>query len=266
MRIAIIGTGISGLVAADLLHREHDLALFEASDRIGGHTNTIEVDGLSIDTGFIVYNERTYPLFTALLRRLGVATQPTTMSFSVRCDRTGLEYNGTSLDGLFAQRRNLLRPSFLGMIRQILRFNREAPRLLGTPAADLTLGELLDRGGYGRAFREHYLLPMGAAIWSAPEAAMLDFPAGFFIRFFHNHGMLSVNDRPVWRVVSGGSRYYVDALSHPFRDRIRLRTRVHSVRRLPHGVAVDGELFDEVVLACCNYAFDVAQAIVVERA
>ena len=181
----------------------------EAAARAGGHSHTHEVEvvgrRLAVDTGFIVYNERTYPRFSALLAELGVATQGSRMSFSVRDEATGLEYNGTSLNALFAQRRNLLRPSFLGMVQDILRFNREAPRLIDGPEGELPLAELLARGGYGRAFREHYIVPMGAAIWSTDPAAMLGFPARFFVRFLGNHGMLTVNDRPVWRTISGGS-------------------------------------------------------------
>ena len=159
-----------------------------------------------MDTGFIVFNDWTYPNFIALLDELGVASQASSMSFSVRDEVAGLEYNGTSLNTLFAQRRNLLRPSFLGMVRDILRFNREAPRLLDEPGGELPLGEFLARGRYGRAFVEHYIVPMGAAIWSTDPASMLRFPARFFVRFLHNHGMLSVDDRPTWRTISGGSR------------------------------------------------------------
>ena len=218
---------------------------------------SVEVAGrhVSVDTGFIVYNERTYPRFTALLARLGVATQESSMSFSVRDEASGLEYNGTSLNALFAQRRNLVRPAFLGMVRDILRFNREAPRLLDGQGPDPTLGDLLAAGRYGRAFLELYIVPMGAAIWSTDPARMLDFPARFFIRFLHNHGMLTVNDRPVWRTITGGSARYVERLIAPFADRIRLATPVESVRRLPGGVLVkprghEAQRFDAVFLAC----------------
>ncbi len=177
------------------------------------------------------------------------------MSFSVRDEATGLEYNGTSLNALFAQRRNLLRPAFLGMVRDILRFNREAPRLLAVPGKELPLAELLERGRYGRAFRDHYIVPMGAAIWSTDPGAMLGFPARFFIRFLHNHGMLTIGDRPVWRTVRGGSARYVERLTAPFRHRIRLETPVERVRRVPGGVIVkprghQAQHFDAVFLAC----------------
>ncbi len=258
-RVAVVGTGISGMLAARMLAPFHDLTVYEAEDRLGGHTHTVDVERggrtWAIDTGFIVFNHRTYPHFTALLDMLGVESQESSMSFAVSCERTGVEYNGTSLDTLFAQRRNLFRPSFHGMIRDILRFNRRAPELLAHPDERLTLGEYLDAGRYGRAFVEHYLLPMGAAIWSATDATIRAFPAKAFVRFFHNHGMLSVDDRPTWRVVRGGSRTYVDALVAPFRDRVRLATPVAGVRRDEDGVDVrlpDGsvERHDAIVLAC----------------
>jgi predicted NAD/FAD-binding protein len=259
MKIAIVGTGISGLVSAHRLHKAHDLSVFEANDYVGGHTHTyhIELAGKSwaVDSGFIVFNDWTYPNFIALLDELGVESQPSSMSFSVKCERTGLEYNGTSLNGLFAQRRNLVRPSFLGMIRDILRFNREAPGLIETGDDALTLGQYLVEHGYSTAFRDHYIVPMGAAIWSANPAGMLDFPAKYFVRFFHNHGMLSVNRRPVWRVVRGGSRSYVEPLIRAFGDRIRLGTPIDRVTRSPEGVFVkprgtEAEQFDAVVFAC----------------
>jgi len=258
MKIAIVGAGISGLVAARELAREHEITVFEAANHIGGHTHTVDIElrgrHYAVDTGFIVFNDRTYPNFVHLLDELGVASQTTDMSFSVHCERSRLEYNGTSLNGLFAQRRNLVRPSFLGMLRDILRFNREAPRLLAT-ADGITLGEYLSRERYSNVFINHYIVPMGAAIWSAQPSSMFDFPARFFIRFFANHGLLSINDRPQWRTVRGGSREYVVPLVAPFRDRIRLRTPVAEIRRVPGGVVLntdDGERhrFDHVLLAC----------------
>ncbi len=242
MKIAIIGTGVSGLVAAHLLHPRHDLQIFEANDYAGGHTNTIPVEAAGrtwpVDTGFIVFNDWTYPNFIRLLTRLGVASQPTTMSFSVRCERTGLEYNGRNLNTLFAQRRNLFRPSFHGMIRDILRFNREAPQLLEADATGPgpTLGAYLAEHRYGREFIDHYIVPMGAAIWSAPVEQLRAFPARFFVRFFANHGMLSVDHRPQWRVVSGGSQSYVRALTAPLRERIHLGDPVRAVTRGDGGV------------------------------
>jgi predicted NAD/FAD-binding protein len=255
VRVAIVGSGISGLVCAHLLHRRHDVTLFEAGDRPGGHTHTVEVrlSGRvhAVDTGFIVFNDRTYPNFSRLLRQLGVPVRPTTMSFGVRSDRTGLEYSGTGLGGLFAQRRNALRPRFLAMVRDILRFNREALRALGTPLADRPLRDLLGERGYSRGFVEDYLVPMGSAIWSMPPARLLDFPAGFFVRFFSNHGLLSLADRPRWSVIEGGSRTYVERLLAPLGDRVRLRTPVRNVRRTERDVELDpGGRFDHVVLAC----------------
>ena len=256
MRIAIVGSGVSGLVAAALLRREHDIAVFEGDARIGGHVNTLTVPAgegggeVEVDTGFIVYNEGNYPNFTRLLGTLGVATQPTQMGFSVRCDRTGLEYNGSSLRQLFVQKRNLLDPSFHRMLLDIVRFNRAAPAAVRNGSANLTLGEYLEEAAFTPRLAEHYLTPMGSALWSVPRSTVLDMPAAFFVRFFEQHGMLQVDGRPSWRVVQGGSRRYVDALVAPFRDRIRLNTPVREVLRFPDHVRVDGEPFDHVVLAC----------------
>jgi predicted NAD/FAD-binding protein len=259
MKIAIIGSGIAGNVAAYHLSREHDITVFEAGDHVGGHTHThaIEQDGQSynVDTGFIVFNDWTYPNFIALLDELGVPSQESAMSFSVRAEGSGIEYNGTSLNTLFAQRRNLLRPSFLRMIRDILRFNREAPALLDSEGDDTTLGDYLAAQHYSQTFIEHYIVPMGAAIWSTDPENMQRFPARYFVRFFHNHGMLSVDQRPQWRVVQGGSARYVEKLTAPFRERIRLRTPVEWIRRLPGQVLVkarglDVERYDQVFLAC----------------
>lgn len=258
MRIAIVGGGISGLVAAHLLHREHAVSVFESEDRIGGHTHTVdvEIDGErhAVDTGFIVYNERTYPHFTRLLGELGVATRPTDMSFSVSCERSDLEWASRGLGAIFAQRRNLFRPSFRRMLRDVLRFNREAPALLESPEEKASLGDYLQGAGYSRAFVEHYVVPMGAAIWSADPRTFLDFPAAAFVRFFHHHGLFDTRARTPWRVVRGGSRRYVEALVGGFRDRIRTRAPVTSVLRHASGVEIatrDGtrEAFDRVILA-----------------
>lgn len=220
------------------------------------HTVDVAQGGRSyaVDTGFVVYNESTYPEFTRLLDRLGVATQPTEMSFSVHCESTGLEYCGSSLSGLFAQRRNLLRPAFLRMLRDILRFNRLAHRVLLEGPLDATLGDLLRSQRLSPEFRRYYLLPMAAAIWSAAPAATLDFPAEFFLRFFHNHGLLGLRTQLPWRVIRGGSARYVEALTRPFRDRLRLGQPVAEVRRRQEYVeiAVAGEppqRFDRVILA-----------------
>ncbi len=259
MKIAIIGSGIAGNVAAYRLHRDHDITVYEAADHVGGHTHThtIESSGAryEVDTGFIVFNDRTYPNFISLLAELGVATKASAMSFSVRNEHNGLEYNGTSLNGLFAQRRNLFRPSFLRMIRDILKFNREAPELLGAPERDISLGDYLAANDYSRGFVDHYIIPMGAAIWSTDPENMQRFPACYFVRFLHNHGMLSVNDRPQWRVIQGGSARYVEKLTAPFRDRIRLQTPVEWIRRLPGRVLIkirglESARFDAAFVAC----------------
>lgn len=254
MKVAIIGSGISGLAVAHMLQRRHDISLFEANHYVGGHTNTVNVSlehgQWSVDTGFIVYNEHNYPNFTRLLAKLGVETQPSTMSFSVRCDRTGLEYNGSTIRQLFVQKRNLLRPSFYRMIRDILRFNRQALRSINESDSETTLGDFLRSGHYSKSFIEHYLVPMGSAIWSVPARRVLQMPTDFFVRFFDNHGMLTVNNRPEWRVIKGGSKRYVDKLIGSFRDHIRLNSPVRRVLRRHEHVEVDGEVFDHVVLAC----------------
>jgi predicted NAD/FAD-binding protein len=254
--IAVVGAGIAGLVAAERLARAHDVILFEAEDRLGGHTHTVDVatpggGSLAIDTGFIVCNDRTYAGFLALMARLGVSLRPSTMSFSLRCERTGLEYNGADLDRLFVQRRNLLRPSHWGMIRDILRFHRDALALRGS---ETPLGDVLAAGRYGRAFRERYLVPMMAAIWSAEPQKLMAMPARFFVAFFANHGMLSVNDRPQWFTVVGGSRSYLAPLAAGFRERVRLGAPVERLQRTADGVLVtvrgqQPERFDGAVVA-----------------
>lgn len=264
MNIAVIGAGISGLYAAYRLSGQHEVTLFEANGYPGGHTNTVdvEIDGErhAIDTGFIVFNDWTYPNFVSLLDELEICSRPTEMSFSVRCDRTGLEYNGSSLNGLFTQRRNLLRPGFHRMVRDILRFNREAPReLLGNAVppgtVEMTVADFLKSGRYSREFAEHYLLPMGSAIWSCPPGTFQEFPIRFIVDFYRNHGLLSLRNRPTWRVIEGGSRSYVQAILRRFRGRTYLGTPIERVRRLvdrvevaPRGAQVQS--FDHVVLAC----------------
>lgn len=258
MKIAIIGSGIAGNVAALNLHEEHDITVFEANDHIGGHSHTHDIDWdgnhYSVDTGFIVFNYKTYPHFTRMLKDLNVAVQPSNMSFSVKCERTGLEYNGNTLNTLFAQRRNIFNPSFYRMIKDILRFNREAPAQLDTAEYGLSLGEFLSLNNYGSEFIEQYLVPMGAAIWSSDPKQMYAFPAGFFIRFFHNHGLLSVSDRPQWHVIKGGSREYVRKLTAPFADRIRTQSPVESIVRHTDHVSIkvageEVEKFDQVFIA-----------------
>jgi predicted NAD/FAD-binding protein len=258
VKLAVVGTGISGMVAARRLAADHDVTVFEAAPYLGGHTNTVDVEedgrGLAVDTGFIVFNEKTYPAFCALLSELGVAWKPSDMSFSVRNEKSGLEYNGTSLDGLLAQRTNALRPSFWRMIRDILRFYREAPAVLEDEDDRTTLGEFLERGRYSRAFVEDHLVPMGSAVWSAKPESMRTFPLRFLVRFFHNHGFLQVDDRPQWLVIRGGSRSYVEPLMRPLEGRIHLSTPVVRVRRTSRGVTLrtkagDEAHFDRVVLA-----------------
>lgn len=258
MRIAVVGAGVSGLVAADALRHEHEITVFEAGDRAGGHSHTVRVETATgprdVDTGFVVFNRATYPEFCRLLERLGVGSQPTGMGFSVSDRRSGIEYAGETPAGLFAQRRNLLRPAFLRMVSDVLRFNREAESLAARLGPEASLGDLCATGGFSAAFRDLYLVPMGAAIWSSNERDMLAFPARFFVRFFRNHGLFEPPGRQLqWRVVSGSSKNYVDALVRPFAHRLRLRTPVQRVRRVPDGVEVrtDGasERFDEVVFA-----------------
>jgi predicted NAD/FAD-binding protein len=257
-RVAIVGTGIAGLACAHALHRRHAIEVFEAEGRIGGHVHTVPVDlggrRFEVDTGFIVFNEHTYPGFCRLLEALGVASQPTDMSFSVRCDEAGLEYAGGGLSQLFADRSNLVRPRFLRMVRDVIRFYADARSLLERPDPKVSLGAWLEGRRYGRELLDHHLLPMSAAIWSCAPQAVLEFPALTLVRFFANHGLLDLRDRPRWRVVAGGSARYVEALVAPFRDRIRLRCAVRKLSRLPSGVELvlaDGSRhrFDDVVLA-----------------
>ncbi len=259
MRIAIIGTGIAGNVAAYKLRDRYDVTVFEAAGYVGGHTNTVDVDDdggtLAVDTGFIVFNDMTYPNFIRLLDEIGQPSQPSNMSFSVHSANGQLEYNGSSLNGLFAQRRNLVRPSFYAMVRDILRFNREAVVDIGRAQQSLALGEYLASRNYGAGFINHYLVPMAAAIWSSEPLAVLDMPAHFLVRFFKNHGLLQLEDRPQWRVIQGGSREYVKRLVRGHRESIRLNTPVRSIRRFPNHVEIvterDGrEEFDYVFVAC----------------
>lgn len=261
MKVAIIGSGISGLSCAHYLSADHEVHVFEANRRIGGHTATVDVQlgtrRYAIDTGFIVFNDWTYPNFIALMDELGVASKPTAMGFSVRDPLSGLEYSGTNLDTLFAQRRNLLSVPFIGMIRDILRFNREAVADLEAGRIDdaQTLGAYLASNGYGEKFIRHYLAAMGSAIWSADCATILEFPVSFFVRFFKNHGLLSVKDRPQWRVIEGGSREYLRPLCARFAERISTGNPVVKViRHRSRGVTLqmaDGRQlpFDQVVFA-----------------
>lgn len=260
MKIAIIGSGISGLTAAYVLNRQHDITVFEASQRIGGHTATVDVNvqgqHYAVDTGFIVFNDRSYPNFIKLMEQLKVESQPSEMSFSVSCAQTGLEYSGSNLNTLFAQRSNIASPYFLRLVKDILRFNKQAQRDLdrGVLAADMSLGEYLQRNNYSEGFKRHYLIPMTAAIWSASTDVVMGFPLVFFVRFFKNHGLLSVNDRPQWRTIVGGSREYLEPLTREFSQHIRLECPVLSVSRKQHGVVVNTgqygeEHYDQVVFA-----------------
>mgnify|MGYP000058614534 CR=1 FL=1 len=260
-KIAIIGTGISGLSTAYLLSKKHQVHVFEKSDRIGGHTATVDVelDGSSyaIDTGFIVFNNVTYPNYLALLDEISIEKQETEMSFSVRNLQTGLEYNGHNLNTLFAQRRNFLNPRFWFLIRDILRFNKQCKTLAKSHAYsdELTLGEFLANNNFSTYFCEHYILPMGAAIWSTSLKEMEAFQFKFFVQFFHNHGLLNITDRPQWYVIPGGSRNYLAPLTEPFKENIHLNADIKSVTRNDKEVTLElssGELhnFDEVVFAC----------------
>jgi predicted NAD/FAD-binding protein len=238
-RFAVIGSGISGLSAAWMLQRSHDVEVFEADNRVGGHSNTLDVTigdrKVPVDTGFIVYNEPCYPNLTALFAHLGVETAATDMSFAVSLDRGRLEYAGSDLLGLLAQPANLVRPRFWSMVRDLLRFYREAPAALAF-MGDESLDDWLDARGYGAPFREDHLYPMAAAIWSTPAMEVGQYPAADFVRFCENHGLLRLTDRPQWRTVVGGSRAYVAKLTSPFADRIHLSTPIVSVRRTGQGV------------------------------
>jgi predicted NAD/FAD-binding protein len=257
MRIAIIGAGISGLVAAHLLHREHDVSVFEAADWIGGHTHTVRVDGADgthdVDTGFIVMNDRNYPNFERLLAKLGVATQASNMSFSVS-DGRDFEYSSTSLAGLFANPRHLASPRFLRMLADLRRFQREARELLATDGDGPSLREYLDQRSYSREFVEGLIVPQAAAVWSADPRQMWTFPARFLAQFFDNHGMLGLGSRPKWRTVAGGSHRYVERLIAPFSERIMLSQPVTSISRVADRVEVtvrgrEPQRFDRVVIA-----------------
>jgi predicted NAD/FAD-binding protein len=260
LRVAIVGSGISGLACARLLQRQgHSVTLFEANDYAGGLTHTVDVtlDGTTapVDTGFLVYNDRTYPRLIALFDELGIQSVPSTMSFAVRDDAAGVEWAGTDLRSLFAQASNLGRPAFWHMLADLLRFNRATTAMQRAGRVpDITLGEYLDAGGYSASLRDWYLLPMAAAIWSVPLSAVLDFPLPAFVRFCDRHGLLQIVDRPQWRTVVGGARTYVERIVAQLADG-RLSTPVRGVRRYATHVEIDSsaataERFDQVVLAC----------------
>src|SRR5450755_4344 len=256
MKIAIVGAGVSGLVAAHLLHREHEISVFEAADWIGGHSHTVPVQtetrSFDVDTGFIVLNDRNYPNFERLLSKLGVATQPSDMSFSVSDGE--FEYSSTSLNGLFANRRHLVSPRFLRMLAEVRRFQQEARELLAGDGDGPSLREYLEQGRYSAPFVDRLIVPQAAAVWSSDPDQMWSFPARFLIQFFANHGMLSLRDRPKWRTVAGGSHRYVEALMRPFRARIRVSTPVASISRRADHILVaprhgEPERYDRVVVA-----------------
>jgi predicted NAD/FAD-binding protein len=259
MRIAVVGSGIAGLGAAWRLSRAHEVVLYEADARLGGHTHTHRVSQAgreyAVDSGFIVFNRHNYPLLSRLFDELRVPSQPTTMGFSVQDARSGLEYNATSLPGLFCQKRNLLSPRFLRMVREILRFYRESPALLDTPGEGPTLGDYLHAHGYSPLFVRDHIVPMASALWSSPSDAILAFPARHLVRFMANHRMLQVDARPEWRVVTGGSDSYVRALQADWNVQVRVATPVRRLRREGGGVQVETlgggtESFDHAVLAC----------------
>ncbi|WP_461484071.1 NAD(P)/FAD-dependent oxidoreductase [Porticoccus sp.] len=261
-KIAIIGSGISGLGAAYLLSPHHDVTIYEADHRPGGHSHTVDVqlDGqrFGVDTGFLVFNERTYPLLCRLFGHLKVPVVKSDMSFSVKMAQAGLEWAGTNLDSVFAQRRNLFKPAFWGMLRDILRFNKGATRDLENPSlSEISLGDYLDQHGYGQAFRHDYLLPMAAAIWSCPTEQMLAYPFQTFVRFCHNHGLLQIMNRPQWMTVAGGSRNYVSMLLDGIRShggQIKLETPVTGIKRSAEGVVVSSseghQAYDQMIMAC----------------
>ncbi|MDO9161793.1 MAG: FAD-dependent oxidoreductase [Methylococcaceae bacterium] len=258
MKLAIIGSGISGLYSAHYLSKQHEVTIFEANAVLGGHTDTHHIDIANqtypVDTGFIVFNEHNYHYFCQLLGDLGVASQSSDMSFSVTDSVSGLEYNATTLDKLFCQRRNLFRPRFYRMVRDILRFYREAPALLNASDDNLTLGEYLHNNRYSSAFIDDHILPMGCALWSGPSETVKQFPARYFVSFMANHQMLKISDRPEWRTIIGGSSSYVKAFQQQFKGELRLNSPVLAVSRNDAGVivktAAQTQQFDRVIFAC----------------
>ena len=258
--IAVIGAGISGLAAAYLLSRRHRVHLFEKEERLGGHTNTVLIatpnGSVPLDTGFLVHNDRTYPNLVRLFGELGVATRDSDMSFAVSCRGTGLEYSSRGANGFFAQRRNLVSPAHVGLLREILRFNREAPILLDAPdGGRQTLGDFLESRRFGEPFTHRYLFPMASAIWSASLDAIRSFPALTLIRFFSNHGLLSLHAQPTWKVVGGGSGTYIPQLTAPLAERIHQQAAIQDVRRSERDVTIafrdrPSMVFDDVVFAC----------------
>ncbi|HQR06850.1 MAG TPA: FAD-dependent oxidoreductase, partial [Gemmatales bacterium] len=255
MRLAIIGSGIAGLVCAYLLHRQHELVLYESNDRIGGHTHTVEVPGGPwVDTGFIVFNRENYPHFTRLLHELGVTYRHTSMSFSAHCEQTGLEYSTASINHLFAQRRNLLRTSFCSLLRGILRFNKQVAEGVEGITDDLTVEQFLLQHRYPESFVKYFLYPISTALWSCPRSKIESFPMRFIMEFYRHHGMHQLLDQPIWHVIEGGSHRYVEKLSAQFRTSIRVNSPVDHVIRETERVVIHAqgrqESFDEVIFAC----------------
>ena len=258
MRIAVIGTGISGMTSAYLLSEDHEVVVYEANNYVGGHTNTVDVslngDQFAVDTGFIVFNEKTYPNFVKLMRRLGVEWQDSLMSFSVQCEQTGMEFSPSTLNSLFIQRRNLIRPSFYRMLWDVMRFKRDSEALLESDDYQLTLAAFLEGRGYSQAFVQHFIIPMGEAIWSADPVKFNEFPALYFAQFFKNHGFLNVKDQPQWLTIKGRSRQYIKPITQPYADQIRVNCPVASVRRHSNYIEIQAqnqevEKFDQVVIA-----------------
>lgn len=258
MKLAVIGAGISGIYAAHELAMEHDVTLYEANGHLGGHTDTHHIStengSCSIDTGFIVFNEKNYPLFSRFIDSLGVESQPTSMSFSVSDGNSGLEYNAANVAGLLCERKNLIRPGFYRMLVEILRFYKNSPELLQCGDDELTIGEYLDISGYGYDFVHNHIIPMASALWSSPPSTVLRFPARYFVAFMHNHCMLQVSNRPLWRTITGGSSSYIRVFEKNFKGRLRPNSRVTAVRTSLDGIRVhtsdDCIRFDAAVLAC----------------
>ena len=258
MRVAVIGTGISGMTSAYLLSEDHEVVVYEANNYVGGHTNTVDVslngDQYAVDTGFIVFNEKTYPNFIKLMRRLGVEWQDSLMSFSVQCEQTGMEFSPSTLNSLFIQRRNLIRPSFYRMLWDVMRFKRDSEALLQSDDYQLTLAAFLEGKGYSQAFIRHFIIPMGEAIWSADPVSFNEFPALYFAQFFKNHGFLNIKDQPQWLTIKGRSRQYIEPITQPYADQIRVKCPVASIRRYSDRVEIqaqnqEAEKFDQVVIA-----------------